>query len=494
MTDTLLSSLNCEVARIDEEINRTLQRLDALKDSQGIAKSKIRELQGHSAAQAIPDDVLREIFEYCVPWCRMSGCGSDSFPENSSLDSTLAPWTISQVCRNWRSVALSHPRLWATWHIPLGSGSNTFQSHLHGIQVLRVRSAGIPLRLSIFQTRNSRMGSNIVHWLSTHCMSRVADAHVTLPKDSAETLFHLHWLPSLTSLWLSVHGTESADPIELRTPALRQVHRACGALSSIMVELPWHQITHYTSELTSLECVGNMQNLRALTIIRDSEDPFRKPVSQRIELAQLTYLHINEMMSFGETCDAFQLCVFPSIHTLVIDIPVSMATLFKDVPALPTLLNISISLSTDNVDMEDEDYLELVEELDLAEIAKPTATAVRRAPNLQILHLAGDAIEQVIYALAEQAGPLSELKDVCITGSGEQQTAKALLSLINGRKMAGHSNLENITFYSNGQWEHDEDWAYENQMVLGAFFLQYCANDGTEVCYVNDGHEFDIPC
>ncbi|KIY62386.1 hypothetical protein CYLTODRAFT_494668 [Cylindrobasidium torrendii FP15055 ss-10] len=46
-----------------------------------------------------PVDVLIMIFEWC------SG-------DHHHLDTSLAPWSISQVCRRWREIALSHAPLW----------------------------------------------------------------------------------------------------------------------------------------------------------------------------------------------------------------------------------------------------------------------------------------------------------------------------------------------------------------------------------------------
>ncbi|THU96893.1 hypothetical protein K435DRAFT_663697, partial [Dendrothele bispora CBS 962.96] len=52
-------------------------------------------------ARTVPDDVLSEIFMHCLP---------ETYNATRSLSE--APLLLGQVCRRWREVSLSTPRLW----------------------------------------------------------------------------------------------------------------------------------------------------------------------------------------------------------------------------------------------------------------------------------------------------------------------------------------------------------------------------------------------
>lgn len=56
----------------------------------------------------LPDDILREIFVWCLPTGR-----------NPTMSAKEAPMVLTRVSSQWRSVGLSTPRLWSALHIRL---------------------------------------------------------------------------------------------------------------------------------------------------------------------------------------------------------------------------------------------------------------------------------------------------------------------------------------------------------------------------------------
>ncbi|KAF6752196.1 hypothetical protein DFP72DRAFT_1133944 [Ephemerocybe angulata] len=93
------------------EIHTRRQRLEAhIRPLRAIA-SPIRRL---------PDDILQEIFLWCLP--------GTHYP---TLDPLQAPLLLTQICRRWRYVANDTRRLWTSIHIP--------------IPVLHIPSQSIPL-------------------------------------------------------------------------------------------------------------------------------------------------------------------------------------------------------------------------------------------------------------------------------------------------------------------------------------------------------------
>ncbi len=83
----------------------------------------------------LPSDILAEIFLRAIfPGLRAS--------------STSSPWTLSQVCAEWRAVARDTPRLWNSFAIRLTRKQKT-STFLPFLSLLLDRSRQIPLDLTI---------------------------------------------------------------------------------------------------------------------------------------------------------------------------------------------------------------------------------------------------------------------------------------------------------------------------------------------------------
>jgi hypothetical protein len=59
-----------------------------------------------SPMRRTPDDVLREIFHFCLP-----------SEHNALIDPDEAPMLLGRICRHWRSVTHSTPNIWSSLHI-----------------------------------------------------------------------------------------------------------------------------------------------------------------------------------------------------------------------------------------------------------------------------------------------------------------------------------------------------------------------------------------
>ncbi|KAJ7166752.1 hypothetical protein C8R46DRAFT_869441, partial [Mycena filopes] len=59
----------------------------------------------------IPFEITAEIFVHCLP----------EFPGHSG---TVAPMLLTRVCRQWRNIACSAPRLWAALEVARWAGPN----------------------------------------------------------------------------------------------------------------------------------------------------------------------------------------------------------------------------------------------------------------------------------------------------------------------------------------------------------------------------------
>ncbi|KAJ6561759.1 hypothetical protein B0H19DRAFT_909252, partial [Mycena capillaripes] len=96
-----------EVAGLTEEIDR-VQIL--LKELEGKRDRLNDFIKAHTAllspARRLPVDVVSDIFTACLPSDR-----------NAIMSAAECPLLLCHICRAWRDVALSTPRLWASLHI-----------------------------------------------------------------------------------------------------------------------------------------------------------------------------------------------------------------------------------------------------------------------------------------------------------------------------------------------------------------------------------------
>ncbi|KAF9021000.1 hypothetical protein BDZ89DRAFT_251655 [Hymenopellis radicata] len=98
-------------------------KITALKQELELAVRERAKLQRHyedaktllHPIRTLPSDVLREVFSWCIPTRRelFEDIKEDTF-DYCSLNASNAPWSLSQVSKGWRTVALSSPLLWRT--------------------------------------------------------------------------------------------------------------------------------------------------------------------------------------------------------------------------------------------------------------------------------------------------------------------------------------------------------------------------------------------
>ena len=100
-TIELRSQVNGDLLHIDTEIQRLMAKREQVQKSLDIYNTVL------SPARRLLPDILREIFHHCI---------GETYPILSAKE---APMLLTRVCSQWRSVALSSPRIWTRLHIPL---------------------------------------------------------------------------------------------------------------------------------------------------------------------------------------------------------------------------------------------------------------------------------------------------------------------------------------------------------------------------------------
>ncbi|PBK68002.1 hypothetical protein ARMSODRAFT_888380, partial [Armillaria solidipes] len=99
------------VSLLDERISEAQRILEAFISEREQVLSCVDDARSLlHLIRTINDDVLREIFSWCVyNWDDIVSCRHGY---HDSLGRLEPPWTLSHVSHRWRTISLSSPRLW----------------------------------------------------------------------------------------------------------------------------------------------------------------------------------------------------------------------------------------------------------------------------------------------------------------------------------------------------------------------------------------------
>ena len=108
-----------EISIIDVEIEEIEGILNSLKRKRAHIQESVDDIDTILApVRRLPTDVLGVIFRHCLATHR-----------NPVISTSEAPILLTQICRDWRSIALSIPQLWSRLYIPTLGGR--FRRHCH---------------------------------------------------------------------------------------------------------------------------------------------------------------------------------------------------------------------------------------------------------------------------------------------------------------------------------------------------------------------------
>ncbi|KAF9257106.1 hypothetical protein L218DRAFT_1019686, partial [Marasmius fiardii PR-910] len=199
----------------------------------------------------LPDDILIEIFEFCVasaysPWGKPP----------PSLDTRTAPWTQAQVCRRWKVVSLSTPHLWnAIEYFPtrITADGEPSRKTLSLLELRLQRAQNQSLSISLIGVDwlgkiPSTLLSTSPYWRDlTICLFGMGHFGFMSPcRGSLHNLSTLHLdIRKPSTLWGDCHLLTVFET----TPNLRRLTLSgkCDNLLFLRAQLPWSQITHFTT-------------------------------------------------------------------------------------------------------------------------------------------------------------------------------------------------------------------------------------------------------
>ncbi|KAJ7747779.1 hypothetical protein B0H16DRAFT_1375260 [Mycena metata] len=263
---------------------------------------------------SIPPEITALIFFHCIS-------PSNPFPQPSPLK---APLLLAQICREWRDIALSTPRLWQSLGLVDTRSVDVFETWL-------ARSGNLPLNFSLNCVDPER-ASFLVDVCIPHAQ-RWQNVELALPVGLLTRLEGPLPIPLLRRISLSLRGPfkrevangSPDDPISLRNaPSLREAD--VSTYPDLRFNLPWVQLTTLTlSKVDVDECfviLGLCPDLIALDITtigpppppNHSNGPLTLPflgsftfatdfcaAADRLRLPKLTHVHIRETVGADVT-------------------------------------------------------------------------------------------------------------------------------------------------------------------------------------------------
>ncbi|THU87164.1 hypothetical protein K435DRAFT_782564, partial [Dendrothele bispora CBS 962.96] len=361
----LLRAPEQEIMQIDAEIAKLQSRrvvLDAFVAAHRALLSPIRR---------IPNEILAEIFVTCLPYSSVYHCPT-------TIDKT--PLKFMSICKNWKRVALSTPRLWCRAYL-VGADVELLKGQIRGIDMWLQRSGELPLSLSI---DNHHQNGKLLAQVFERCCSRWRALDLTLTSPTLMELMKAVPKENMSKLEAvsirkeafvddSPQFTESLNHF-LALRSLRALHLYNYATFDhrASVGFRWEQLTeltlapivrgegHTLTLLTALDILSRAKNLRSCTmkltagkdaIVQNRTQPaITLPFLHTLDL----YLAINlSGVSYANQDDAvhiFNRLITPSLKTLTIGSWIGTVPPFSvHIPFLCLLSQPSVKIETLNI-------------------------------------------------------------------------------------------------------------------------------------------------
>ncbi|PPQ93784.1 hypothetical protein CVT25_013493 [Psilocybe cyanescens] len=255
-----------ELALIHRAIARTQARVKAIGTRDDYPSNLYTHfLQSHtnllSVSRRLPTELLVEIFLHVVE--------EPTDPVHNS-----PPWILGHICRRWRSIALSTPKLWvALPPLYLGTTKNPqLKLKMDSLTALLARSSGNKLSFYLSKQRGAPCADDVILSLLLEHSNRWERISFDISERSWAHFSSVKCrLASLRSLKLNitratgyVHGDVDAFKI---APALQEVYLSAST-SNEVIGLPRSQLTsfaeetmdfrHYALALSTAPCIKKL--------------------------------------------------------------------------------------------------------------------------------------------------------------------------------------------------------------------------------------------
>ncbi|KAK7038212.1 hypothetical protein R3P38DRAFT_2905020, partial [Favolaschia claudopus] len=310
-----------------------ISRQRVLKAEQEYLTREIDTCRGIvSPVRSLPREIIAEIFLYFAP-VLTTGHSFITKPKDDAVrvPRVAIPWQLGQVCREWRTVAVSLHSLWSACDFPSPHSHETRQqtwgASSNPDDILK-QTACIERSLASVETRLYRSGPNpisaqvvdhnpahtmpFVNTLSRHSR-RLKSLFLVDPTEETIDLFYesITQYSQLRSLGLaSVSSTPSISfvyPSSLTNLSFHSLHLSTANCSCI----PWTQLTKYCEikcswggeEANRWSSYANLQNAVDLCVhfIRSVRAPQQPVLLPALRHARLTYPGRQSILPYFDT-------------------------------------------------------------------------------------------------------------------------------------------------------------------------------------------------
>ncbi|KIM70591.1 hypothetical protein SCLCIDRAFT_6228 [Scleroderma citrinum Foug A] len=265
--DVVLQQRHVQLSLIQSAVRKLATLKTRLEQSASyVTQSVLSHKALTSPVRRVPPEVLGEIFFHCLP----------TAPYVTPHD-VEGPMVLTQVCRHWRAVARSTPRLWSS--ITLHLDRATSKEYMFMCEAWLARAKSLPLAIRVL---NDLDGSylaatpGLVYWLR-HLLTRCRDIwwhgpamedvldDVTTPLSSGAVI-------PLTRLRVTSHrGTHYTVRLPSAVRHLSTASLQCPNLHLRTLDhlsIPWSQLTELTLHFALLDSTTLLQTISLCTSLR----------------------------------------------------------------------------------------------------------------------------------------------------------------------------------------------------------------------------------
>ncbi|KAK0475084.1 hypothetical protein IW261DRAFT_1495374 [Armillaria novae-zelandiae] len=338
------------ISDLDDRIMQTQQLLNALMEERAQVAVDLRHARAVlHPMRALPDDILGEIFSYSTPtWDEMTEAAR-RFTYHDSLDTKSGPWMLAQVCRNWRSVALSMPSLWSRisldFNVYFKRNDRPKDVALQlAVHLQRARRSPLSIRIESMSDINLHSAfttvlSSMTQWRHLHIRTPVSSFHeLAKCKPFLESLEEVQIDASL----FPIH-TQEIKTFQMASNLRQLKLYEHGSFYGHKLHLGWGQLTHLFAQIDSdgiFRYFKELRNLVSLGLSFPTGPRKLDVLSRRIILPKVQYLSLRRrgsLNALNTVAGLFDMLDVPSLRILVF-----AAT---EVDGGPMLLDLPSSLS-----------------------------------------------------------------------------------------------------------------------------------------------------
>ncbi|KAJ7608105.1 hypothetical protein DFH06DRAFT_1347140 [Mycena polygramma] len=227
-------SLRDQLAELNKKIQSLSERLQWLRRDQDGLQEQLDKVV--YPVLTVPIEITAEIFICCLPETTVSASSS-----------AAVPLVLARVCRAWRAIAVSTPRLWASLELTIPPRHPPQLFNFFGLWLSRSNTC--PLTLVVAYVIDSDQGSQALTDLLGRHAHHLVEAQLWLPRADLVRLFKGSF-PRLKRIQITETGSEpTAKPHSFSglkaSTMLRELALNNDTLHPLPYGIPWAQLARF---------------------------------------------------------------------------------------------------------------------------------------------------------------------------------------------------------------------------------------------------------